>query len=132
LQVFERFRANVLAGIAGLTEDLCAEGVVVDLPFAPPGGPRRIAGRDEVAAFTAAGRSALPIRFDAFRVVTVHQTADPEVIVAEYEVTGTATTTGRSTTAAFVLVLRVRDGHVVHWREYQDTAAIARALANRP
>ncbi|MFI6284548.1 nuclear transport factor 2 family protein [Streptomyces sp. NPDC051018] len=128
LQVFERFRSNVLAGAVGLSGDLCAEDVIVDLPFAPPGGPRRIVGREEVAAFTAAGRSALPVRFDEFRNVTVRQTADPEVIVAEYEVGGRVTTTGRRATAAFVLVLRVRDGRVVHWREYQDVSAIARAL----
>ncbi|MFF0445063.1 nuclear transport factor 2 family protein [Streptomyces sp. NPDC004609] len=130
LQVFERFRENVLAGAVGLSEDLCADDVIVGLPFAPPGTPDRIVGREEVAAFTAAGRSALPVRFDDFRGVTVHQTADPEVIVAEYEVAGRVTTTGRSATASFVLVLRVRDGRVVHWREYQDVAAIARALAD--
>ncbi|TDD43248.1 phzA/B-like protein [Nonomuraea terrae] len=99
------------------------------MPFAPPGAPRRIAGREEVAAFTAAGRSALPVRFDEFRTVAVHQTADPDVIVAEYELTGT-TATGHRASAAFALVIRVRDGRVAHWREYQDTAAITRTLTN--
>jgi hypothetical protein len=31
--------------------------------------------------------------------------------------------------ANFVVVLRARDGRIVHWREYQDRAAIAEALA---
>ncbi|GCB42773.1 hypothetical protein SNL152K_56 [Streptomyces sp. NL15-2K] len=84
--MFERFRENVLDGAVGLTEDLCADDVIVDLPFAPPGGPRRFVGREEFAAFAAAGRSALPVRFDEFRNITVHHTADPEVIVTEYEV----------------------------------------------
>ncbi|WP_281197039.1 nuclear transport factor 2 family protein [Microtetraspora niveoalba] len=87
-------------------------------------------GRPRIAPAYAAGRSALPVRFDEFRTGAVHHTADPEVIVAEYEMTGTVTTTGRSATAAFVLVLRVRDGQVVHWREYQDMAAIAQAFVD--
>jgi ketosteroid isomerase-like protein len=37
------------------------------------------------------------------------------VIVVEYELTGT-----------------VRDGKIAAWREYQDRAAIARALAQPP
>ncbi|GAB2878657.1 nuclear transport factor 2 family protein [Streptomyces mayteni] len=131
LQVFERFRENVLGGAPGLTEDLCAEDVVVELPFAPQDRRRRVVGREECAAFTAAGRNALPVRFDAFHDIAVHQTADPEVIVAEYEVAGSVTTTGRRAAAAFVLVLRVRDGRVVHWREYQDVAAITQALSDQ-
>ncbi|MFD0687441.1 nuclear transport factor 2 family protein [Actinomadura fibrosa] len=128
-QVFERFRANVLAGKPGLTSELCADDVVVELPFARAGMPHRIAGREQVAAFTAAGREALPVTFDEFRTIALHQTTDPEVIVAQYEVTGTATATGHRATAPFVLVLRVRDGLVVHWCEYQDSTAIAQALA---
>jgi len=128
VEVFDRFRDNVLAGSAGLTADLCAEDVVVEMPFAATGVPRRIVGRDRVVAFAAAGRAALPVRFDTFRTTALHRTADPEVIVVEYEVTGT--TAGRPATAAFVLALTVRNGRVVHWREYQDTAAIGRALAD--
>jgi ketosteroid isomerase-like protein len=39
------------------------------------------------------------------------------------------TTTGERHRASFIGVLRVRDGKIKHWREYQDTARIARALA---
>lgn len=68
------------------------------------------------------------MRFDEFRTIAVHQTADPQVIVAEYELSGTLTTTGKSETAAFVVVLTARGGQVVHWREYQDVSALVRAL----
>ncbi|MEV0649331.1 nuclear transport factor 2 family protein [Phytomonospora sp. NPDC050363] len=125
--LYARFRTNVLSGAPGLTADMCAADVVLDLPFAPPGAPRRLAGREAVAAFTAAGRAALPIRFDDFRDVALHRTADPDTLVAEYEITGT-TPSGHSATAAFVLVLKSRDGLVSHWREYQDVAGIAREL----
>ncbi|MEU5881837.1 nuclear transport factor 2 family protein [Spirillospora sp. NPDC047279] len=124
--VFERFRQNVLDGEVGLTPDLCAEDVVVEMPFAAEGF-RRVEGRETFAAFARQGREALAVRFEEFRDVAVHETGDPDTIVAEYELTGVAGEHRAS--ASFVLVLTTRDGKVVRWREYQDTAAIARALA---
>jgi hypothetical protein len=66
------------------------------------------------------------------REIAVHDTADPEVIVVEYELAGTVTTTGRRAAAPFIGVLRVRDGQVAGWREYQDAVAIAQALGQLP
>jgi ketosteroid isomerase-like protein len=105
-----------------------AEDAVVEAPFARPGMPRRIEGRAAFQAFAEPRRAAFPVRFTGFHDVVVHETADPEVIVAEYELAGTVTTTGRSAAAAFVLVLRVREGKIVHMREYQNVLAIADAL----
>jgi ketosteroid isomerase-like protein len=62
-------------------------------------------------------------------VRAVHDTADPEVIVVEYELGGTVLPTGARRSADFVGVLRVRDGLIRTWREYQDTMGIAQALA---
>ncbi|MEV7010905.1 nuclear transport factor 2 family protein [Streptosporangium sp. NPDC051022] len=127
-ELFERMRRYWLDDVAITEGGLLAEDVVVEMPFAPPGRPRRVEGRERFAAFAAQGRAALPVRFDEIRELAVHETADPEVIVVEYEITGTVTTTGRRATAPFVGVLRARDGKVTHWREYQDAMAIAEAL----
>ena len=113
----------------GLRPELLADDVVVEMPTAPEGRVRRIEGKAAFLAYAAEGRANLPFRLTGQRVRHVHETADPEVLVAEYELTGTALTTGRTATASFVGVLRVRDGLVAGWREYQDRAAIARALA---
>jgi ketosteroid isomerase-like protein len=72
------------------------------------------------------------VRFEECREIAVHDTADPEVIVVEYELAGTVTTTGRRAAAPFIGVLRVRDGQVAGWREYQDAVAIAHALGQLP
>ena len=65
-------------------------------------------------------------------MTTVHDTADPEVIVVEYELAGAVTTPGRRAAAPFIGVLRVRDGQIAGWREYQDAVAIAHALGQLP
>ena len=113
-------------------DSLLADDAIVELPFAPPGRPRRFTGRAEFLAFAQAGRAALPVRFEECRELAVHDTADPEVIVAEYELAGTVTTTGRRATAPFIGVLKVRDGKIKAWREYQDAVAIAHALGQLP
>jgi len=64
--------------------------------------------------------------------VVVHETADPEVIVVEYALAAAAGPGGPTLVAPFVVVLRARDGRIAHWREYQNTAAIAEALSGRP
>ncbi|TDD92532.1 hypothetical protein E1293_00705 [Actinomadura darangshiensis] len=127
--LFARFQRNALAGEAGLDEEMLAEDVVIEMPFAPAGHERRSEGREAIAARLREGRRSLPIEFEEFRDVVVHETADPEVIVAEYELVATIPGTGKRGSANFVTVLRARDGRIVHWREYQDRAAIEEALS---
>ncbi|MBM7788218.1 nuclear transport factor 2 family protein [Tenggerimyces flavus] len=125
-EVFDRFQQATLAGTIGF-DDL-AEDVVIEWPFAP-GGPARVEGRSEFVAFATPSRQALPVRFDEFRDVVVHETADPEVVVAEYTLVGTHLPSGRELAAPFVMVLRVRDGELVFCREYQNPLAMAEAAA---
>jgi uncharacterized protein len=115
-----------------LDERLWAPDVVVEAPFAPPGQPRRFEGATTFLEATRASRESMrqAVRFEEFRVTAEHQTTDPEVTVLEYELGGTVLTTGRRASAPFVAVMRVRDGRIVHWREYQDKLAIADALAH--
>ncbi|HZX03032.1 nuclear transport factor 2 family protein [Kribbella sp.] len=108
-------------------DELLADDVVIEAPFAP-GGPQRWVGREEWLAFAVPARAGFPVRFDRFTKLAVHETLDPEVAVVEYELGGEIAGTGRRGSARFVGVLRVRDGRVAEWREYQDTAAIQQAL----
>ncbi|MBB2941651.1 hypothetical protein FB565_001355 [Actinoplanes lutulentus] len=128
-EIFERMRAHWLAGETTFDGGMLADDVIVETPFAAPGRPGRIEGKARVLAFTEAGRAAFPVRFDDCRNVVVHETADPEVIVVEYELAGTHTGTGVSAAAPFIGVLTARDGKLANWREYQHTVAIAQALA---
>jgi len=58
--------------------------------------------------------------------LAVHQTADPEVIVAEFEYQGTVDGTGESFALPGIFVLRVRDGEIVSSRDYFDHLTAAR------
>jgi ketosteroid isomerase-like protein len=112
-----------------LTGDLFAEDAVVETPFAPPGHPPRREGRQAILDGLNPQRAAFPIRIDGCRTRAVHDTADPETIIVEYDLTATSTRTGRQATAPFIGVLTVRDGRIAVWREYQHTLAIQQAVA---
>ncbi|TDW87848.1 ketosteroid isomerase-like protein [Kribbella pratensis] len=59
--------------------------------------------------------------------IRVHQTIDPEVIVAEFEYAGTVVATGEPFRVPGIFVLRVRDGLIVESRDYIDHLAMIRA-----
>jgi ketosteroid isomerase-like protein len=124
--IFERMRQEWV-DLAPPDGSLLADDVVLEMPFAAPGQPKRVAGRDNVVAYTRAGRAAFPLRLETIGDVTVHETADPETIVVEYRLGGRLPD-GSQDSAPFIGVLRAREGRLTLWREYQDKAAIAAAI----
>jgi hypothetical protein len=123
--VFALVRERWLANGPGVDARLLAEDAVVEFPFALPGRPARFEGREQFLDFARPEQAALGVRFENIRDVVIHDTSDPEVIVAEYVMAGTLTASGQHAAAAFVSVLRVRAGRIVHWREYQNPVAMA-------
>ncbi|WP_433440135.1 nuclear transport factor 2 family protein [Nonomuraea sp. CA-141351] len=105
--------------------DLFAEDAVFEMPYLPPGVPAQEPGRETFRAHLREG--ALVQRFDAVTDARIHQTADPEVVIAEYRLHGTVTATGRRFASDLVMVARVRDGLIVSHRSYANPldAAVA-------
>lgn len=97
-----------------------------------PSHPRlRLQGRAEIRRhFTGAGQ--IPLRLVPERVV-LHETVDPEVVIAEYDYRGEVTTTGHTFTVSNVQVVGVRDGLIITSRDFHDHAGLAAAVSrNRP
>jgi len=127
--LFEQMRQQWFGQPTPLTGDILADDVVMETPFAAPGRPTRIDGKQQFLDFANPRRAVFPVRFDGCRTIAIHDTTDANTIVVEYELTGTSTKTNRQATAAFIGVLTARDGKVALWREYQNTLAIQQALA---
>jgi ketosteroid isomerase-like protein len=104
--------------------ELYSEDAVVEHPFAMP-APTRLVGREALRTHFAAA-SQLPLRMQA-RNVVVHETADPEVVIGEFDYEGRVTTTGRSFLVGNIFVLRVREGLIVESRDYTNHFEFARA-----
>ena len=110
---------------------LYAEDTVIEMPFAPPGVPTV----SDAATFTQRIKAMAgnrPWTFTSARDVRVHETTDPEVIVAEYSLHGTVTATGAPLVSTYAMVITVRDGKIVHSRDYGNPLATAAALGRLP
>jgi ketosteroid isomerase-like protein len=103
---------------------LYAEQTHVVHPFDPLRGPA-LRNRDELREhFRPTGDGPRLHRRPA--AITIHETADPEVIVAEFEYRGTVADTGEPFALPGIFVLRVRDGEIVSSRDYFDHLTAAR------
>jgi ketosteroid isomerase-like protein len=112
--------------------DLYTVDAIHEFPLTAPRRPRRYLGREEIRAGYAAAWGASGARVNEIRNVVVHETADPEVIVSEQEVVATVTADGRPFVLSFLLVMQVRDGLIVHLRDYMDELGAAHALGRLP
>jgi uncharacterized protein len=102
---------------------LYAEQTDVVHPFDPLRAPA-LRTRDQLRQHFGSG-TATPHRGRPV-IIAVHETADPEVIVAEFEYQRTAADTGEPVALPGVFVLRVRDGEIVSSRDYFDHVTAAR------
>ena len=128
-EVFQRLVDGVCRVMAGDTSRvdelaaLYAERTRVEHPMALLGDTPLLT-RDELHRhFAAPGE---PIADYRTADVVVHETADPEVIVAEFRYLGTVR--GEPFHVPCVFVMRVRDGEIIESRDYVSSLDRVRAL----
>jgi uncharacterized protein (TIGR02246 family) len=101
--------------------DLYAEDAVVRQPFAKP--EIALTGRAQIERFLGdLGRAPLTL---APRDIQVHQTADPQVVVAEWDSDMTRTTDGTTASMHNIAVFCVRAGRIAWSRDYHDHPVLA-------
>jgi ketosteroid isomerase-like protein len=127
LEALDRMRAAAIARSADDLGRVYAPDAVHEFPFTRPGAPARMEGRDAIMGFITAFWDTSPLRYERYRTIAIHQTADPDTIVVEQEVAGTSATTG-SFVLPNLLVLRARHGQITHLRDYANLLALADAL----
>jgi uncharacterized protein (TIGR02246 family) len=117
--VLAQRRRLILSQDADGFADLFAPDGVIEAPFAPPGAPARLEGREAIREYSR-HIMASPLRLEDFEVTELYQIQDPEVVIVEMRTQGTVTTTGQSFAATSIQVLRVRDGQIVLFRDFAD------------
>jgi uncharacterized protein (TIGR02246 family) len=122
--VVAAYHAAMLHKSADELADLYAEDGLHEFPF---GGLPAFKGREEVRAGYTMMWGSMKALVKEIRDVVIRQTTEPEVVVAEHE--AVVTVADQELTVPGLLILRVRDGLIVHARDYMDTSAIARVRA---
>jgi uncharacterized protein (TIGR02246 family) len=125
--VLARRRQLILDGDIDGFADLFALDGVIEAPFAPPGAPSRLEGREAIREYSR-HLMASPLRLVDLEVIELYQTQDPEVVIVELRTKGTITTTGRPVTATSIQVLRIREGEIVLFRDFADPRVLADVL----
>ena len=129
LAVLERSRRAAIEQSIEDIRRLYAPDAVHEFPFAFPGMPSRLVGREQIVNWIAGLWQDNPLRYQRYRTIAVHRTEDPDTIVVEQEAIGTSPVTGD-----FVLpnlqVLTARDGQILRLRDYVNIAAAAAALGS--
>jgi uncharacterized protein len=131
-EVAERLLHATIGPDPGKIADCYAPTVVIEMPFAvAPLYPDRIeTTRDELRARFRAGAAVR--RYRRLSNVSVHETADPAVVIAEYELHGELTATGEPFSQRFVMVMTVRDSQIVYSRDYTNPVTGAKLLGRLP
>jgi ketosteroid isomerase-like protein len=107
--------------------DLLADDAVVELPYAGDLGVLpRLEGRDAIREhFLGVIKSFEGLTFSHIRT---YPTTDPNVGVVEAHGSATITTTGRRYEQDYIMVVKGRDGRIVHYREYWNPLPVLAAF----
>jgi ketosteroid isomerase-like protein len=131
--ILRRYQQAMIDKLADDLADLYAADAVHEVPFLFPGMPDRFEGREQVRAAYRAAWAAGDAQPRTVRDLVVHSSAaDSEVLIAEQVVSGVLRSTGRPFEFPGVLVLRVRNGEIIHVRDYLDGLRVAHTLGRLP
>lgn len=109
----------------GWTE-FCADDVIAEFPFAPPGAPARIEGRAALYEYLRNYPDAIDIR--SLPTVHIYATDDPNVAIAEWSASGAVLANGNPYEMRYATFVTFRDGQIVNYREYWNPQAFLAAM----
>lgn len=97
--------------------NLFAEDGVIELPFAVGSLPDRLEGRDAIREFSRTTGDR-PVEITDLRIVQLHETTDPEVVIVELVSEARHTITGATFEAVCIQVFRIHEGEIKLFRDY--------------
>lgn len=101
---------------AGNFIEMMSEDFVMEFPYARPGMQHRIEGRSAVVAYLMGVAGSVSV--ETVDNVVVHQTADPEVVIVEFQAHGRALKVDEPYDQSYISVIRARGGRMIHYKDY--------------
>ncbi len=96
--------------------DMMADDFVMEFPYARPGMPTRVEGKAAVLMHLA--KVAGDVSVESASNLVTHETADPEVVILEFDGHGRSMRTGEPYEQRYISVIRARGGKMVHFKDY--------------
>jgi hypothetical protein len=118
----DRLGAGDLDGFVGLF----SEDTEFEFPFAPPGWPRLVKGRDDLRVYMAPlfGQ----VAFENISPLTVYETDAPGTVIAEWGVDGRVRQSGGPFAMRYIVVIRAGNGLIASYRDYWNPQDAERQL----
>lgn len=104
--------------------DMFHEDGVMEFPYAPPGNPARLNGKEEIAGYMAAYPEHVKINSVSRR--GAYQSDG--VLVVEFGAEGTAVPTGNAFIMEYVGVITHEAGKIRHYRDYWNPLVAVQAM----
>jgi ketosteroid isomerase-like protein len=115
-EIFQQILTGIGAGDPQALLGRCRDDVVFEFPFAPDGRPKKVEGKQALGEYLDAIGSGVVL--NALTNLEMHQTVEPDVAVIEFSVKGRVRETDSPFERSYIVVLTVREGLVVRYRDY--------------
>lgn len=115
-EVFQQVLKAFQTGNLQTLFDLMAEDAVMEFPFAPPGRPRRVEGKDSIMKYNLAIMGVATVT--GLTDVEIHRMIDPDCVVVEMTGHGTVLATGAAYERRYIDVCRTKNGRIQLIRDY--------------
>ncbi|TXS46269.1 nuclear transport factor 2 family protein [Streptomyces sp. uw30] len=103
---------------------LWAEDGVMEFPFAPPGWPARLEGREAIADYMRPYPDHIDLHDFPEADLRIHRTSDPQTIVVEMRGIGRQVETDRPFDMRYIAVVTVEEGRFTSYRDYWNPLAV--------
>lgn len=132
--VFHKLHECVKRYDADGQADMFAEEGVWEFPFATGNIPKKIEGREKIRTFGKTGMEASKKagrRIVGYHSVAIHETQDPNTIIAEFELDGEIASQGILYRIPYIQLLKVENGQIVLLRDYFSMDVLKNILENQ-
>ncbi|MEU4270069.1 nuclear transport factor 2 family protein [Streptomyces sp. NPDC026092] len=103
---------------------LWAEDGVMEFPFAPPGMPSRLDGREAIAAYMRPYPDSIDVHDFPEADLRIHETTEPRTIVVEMRGVGRLVEGDHPFDMTYIAVVTVEDGRFTSYRDYWNPLAV--------
>ena len=121
----QQFLTNIINAKHHQLLDMLTEDAIMQFPYHLPTTPTQLVGKSEIEKFFSSFSDFLVL--DRVRLIDLHETADPNVGILEYEGEGKAPRTGRPYVQQYITVLTFRDGKICRWKDYWNPVNVINA-----
>ena len=112
--------------------DVLADDIVFEMPFALPGLPDRVEGKGTVVDFLERFLGKEQGMFTGWELhnIRLYPGGDPDLVFAELDGQGVVAQSGYQYRQKYIILFRVSDGRISHWREYLNPIPLQQAIAS--